>query len=268
MAGLQAEAGEGSSCSAFGDQLTQPQPCAIKKPALQSRKAHPGCSQAQRNKPQTGLLVAPNGLPRARRGQYLTLACTSFGQHHSHIQRENQASKCRHLLRQIPLHASSFFLSFFPFAQLTIFCLFLQFFLYFLFQISCFNLPFAYSILPSSTLLFFKYILLIMHLQLSHFLPFTRLHSVHSLPPTSHTYSSCPWVILISSLASTFPILFLPSRLFSTYHLCYLFSVPFPRLSPFHSPVDNPPCELHFCGSVPLLVVCLVCFCFCFRCGC
>ena len=101
------------------------------------------------------------------------------------------------------------------------------------------------------------------------FPPFTPLHPAHPLPPTFCPYSSCPWVILISSLASTFPILFLPSPcLFSTYHLCYLFSVPFPPLSPSHSPVDNPPCDLHFYGSVPVLVVGLVCFCFCFRCGC
>ena len=53
-------------------------------------------------------------------------------------------------------------------------------------------------------------------------------HPVHPLPPTFPPYSSCPWVIHISSLASTFPTLFLPSpSLFSTYHLCYLFSVPF-----------------------------------------
>ena len=92
------------------------------------------------------------------------------------------------------------------------------------------------------------------------FPPFTPLHPAHPLPPTFPPYSSCPWVILINSLASTFPILFLPSScLFSTYHLCYLFSVPFPPLSPSHSPVDNPPCDLHVCGSVPVLVVCLVC---------
>ena len=102
--------------------------------------------------------------------------------------------------------------------------------------------------------------------------PFPHLHSTPScppLPPTFPPYSSCPWVILISSLASTFPTLFLLSPcLFSTYHLCYLFSVHFPPLSPFHSPVDNPPYELHFCGSVLVRVVCLVCFYFCFRCGC
>ena len=89
--------------------------------------------------------------------------------------------------------------------------------------------------------------------------------------PSSKTplFSSCPWVMHVSSWASPFPILFLTSScLFSTYHLCYLLSVPFPPLSPSHSPVGNPPCDLHFCGSVPVLVVCLVCFCFCFRCGC
>ena len=87
--------------------------------------------------------------------------------------------------------------------------------------------------------------------------------------PHSPPYSSCPWVILISSLASTFPTLFLPSPcLFYTYHLYYLFSVPFPPLSSSQSPIDNPPYDLHFCGSVPVLVVCLVFFCFGFRCGC
>ena len=122
----------------------------------------------------------------------------------------------------------------------------------------------------SISLIFLYIYLLIMLLHLSHFCPFTQLHPAHLLPPTFPApYSSCPWVILISSLASTFPTLFLPSPcLFSTYHLCYLFSVSFPPLSPSCSPIDNPPCELHFCGSVPVLVVCLVCFCFCFRCGC
>ena len=88
--------------------------------------------------------------------------------------------------------------------------------------------------------------------------PCPPLHSTPSCLPPSHIplESSCPWVIHISSLASTSPILFLPSPcLFSTYHLGYLFSVPFPLLSPSHSPVDNPPCELHFCDSVPVLVV-------------
>ena len=100
--------------------------------------------------------------------------------------------------------------------------------------------------------------------------PFPPHSTPSCTPPPSHIprYSSCPWVILVSSLASTFPTLFLPSPcLFSTYHLCYSFSVPFPHLSPSHSPADNPPCDLYFCGSGPVVVVCLVCFCFGFRCG-
>ena len=116
---------------------------------------------------------------------------------------------------------------------------------------------------------FFYYILLIMLLQLSHFfLSFIPLY------PLTHHYSphlsSCPWVIHISSLTCLFPTLFLLSPcLFCTYHLCYLFSVPLPPLSPSHSPIDNPPCDLHFCDSVPGLVVSFVCVCFCFfRFGC
>ena len=80
----------------------------------------------------------------------------------------------------------------------------------------------------------FEIYLLIMLLQLSHF-PLPSLHSILPTPSLPHSppYSSCPWVILTSSLASTFPILFLPSPcLFSTCHLPYLFSVPFPPLSP------------------------------------
>ena len=91
--------------------------------------------------------------------------------------------------------------------------------------------------------------------------------SSHSILLTSIplTLTSSPWVIHRSSLASAFTILFLTfSCLFCTYHLYFLFSVPFPPLSP--SPVDNLPCDLHFCGSIPVLVVCLVCF--CFRLGC
>ena len=69
------------------------------------------------------------------------------------------------------------------------------------------------------------------------FPPPTPLHPAHPLPPTFPPYSSCPWVILISSMSSTFPTLFLPSPcLFSTYHLCSLFSVPFPP-SPSPTPL-------------------------------
>ena len=53
--------------------------------------------------------------------------------------------------------------------------------------------------------------------------------------------SSCPWVIHIRSLASTFPILFLISPgLFCTYYLCFLFPVLFSPFSPFPSPLITP----------------------------
>ena len=80
-----------------------------------------------------------------------------------------------------------------------------------------------------------------------------------------HSLSSCPWVVHISSLASPSPILFLTFPcLFCAYQLCFLFPVPFPPFSLLPLPTDNPPCDLYFCDSVPVLLVCLVCFCFCF----
>ena len=112
----------------------------------------------------------------------------------------------------------------------------------------------------------FKFILLSMTLQLSHF--FSLLYSPLpcTAPPTSILphLSSCPWVVYISSLAPPFPILFLTSPcLFCTYHLCFLFPVPFPTFSFLPLPTDNPPRDLHFCEFV--LVVCLFWFCFFFQ---
>ena len=46
------------------------------------------------------------------------------------------------------------------------------------------------------------------------------------------------------------------------YQLRFLFFVPFAPLSPLPIPTYNPPCDLHFCESIPVLVFCLVCFCF------
>ena len=80
----------------------------------------------------------------------------------------------------------------------------------------------------------FKIYLLIMLLQLSHFHPhLTPLHPADALPPTFPPYNSCPWVILISSLASTFPTLFLPSPYFlpiiyATYSLYLSPPLPLP----------------------------------------
>ena len=71
--------------------------------------------------------------------------------------------------------------------------------------------------------------------------------------------SSCPWVAHVSSLASPFPILFLTSHcLFCTYQLFFLFSVPFCPFSLLPISSDNPPRDLHFCDSFPVLDVYLV----------
>ena len=92
-------------------------------------------------------------------------------------------------------------------------------------------------------------------LQLSHFFsplfPSTLHPAPSSIPPPSLVY-------VCGSLASPFPILFSTYPcLFCTYQLRFLFSVTF---SPSLLPTDNPPCYLHFCDSVPVLVVCLACF--------
>ena len=106
-------------------------------------------------------------------------------------------------------------------------------------------------------------------LQLSHFPPFTPLcpaylpcpHS-HSLVHVCESYTRVLWLLHFPYHSHSPPVYSLPT-IYATYSL-YLF----PPLSLSHSSAENPPCDLHFCGSVPVLVVCLVCFCFCFRCGC
>ena len=109
-----------------------------------------------------------------------------------------------------------------------------------------------------TSITFFKYILLIMLLQLSHFPLFIPLRPMHILPPVFPHFSSCPWVIYVSSLASAFPILFLPSL--STFYLPFMLLIlcTFSPFLPTHSPADCLPCDLHFCDFVPVLVVCLV----------
>ena len=111
----------------------------------------------------------------------------------------------------------------------------------------------------ADTIIFKKYILLIILLQLSHF--FSILYPpATTLPPVFPYLSSCPWVVHISSLTSPFPIQFLTSPcLFCACHLCFLFPVPFPPFSHLPLSADNPPCDLYFCESVPILV-CLVHF--------
>ena len=108
------------------------------------------------------------------------------------------------------------------------------------------------------------YILLIMLLVV----PFAPIYSPPPCTPPSpripllylmtmcYTYKAFGFYISYTILNLPLPIFYLP---FMLLILCT-----FPPLSPSHSPVDNTPCDLHFCGSVPILVVCLVCF----RCGC
>ena len=92
--------------------------------------------------------------------------------------------------------------------------------------------------------------------QLSHFfLPFIPPQPSIPLPPAFPALSPCSYVVHIHSLASPFPILFLTSLcLFCTYHLCFLFPVPFPPFSSLPLPADDAPCDLYFCDSVSVLV--------------
>ena len=102
---------------------------------------------------------------------------------------------------------------------------------------------------------FLKCILLTMLLQLSQF--FSPLSPPPPCIPTSSIplLSSCPWIVQISSLASPFPILFLTVYFVPTYYASYSLYL-FPLSSPSHSPLI--PLHVIFCGSVPVLVVCLV----------
>ena len=100
--------------------------------------------------------------------------------------------------------------------------------------------------------------------QLSQCLPLCPLPpSTPSLLPSIPPLSSCPWVVHISSLASSFPILFLTSHLpvcsVST-KLYFLIPAPFPPFSPFPLTPDNPPNDLHTYDSISVLLFWLVCF--------
>ena len=70
-------------------------------------------------------------------------------------------------------------------------------------------------------------------IQLSHFFSPLLPSALYPLLPSFPHLNPCPWVIHTSSLASPFLILFFTSPcLFCTYHLCYLFPVPFPLILP------------------------------------
>ena len=114
---------------------------------------------------------------------------------------------------------------------------------------------------------FFLIYLLIMLLQLSHSPP-TPLHPAH--PPPSHIpplqFMSIGHTYKFFGFYISYTILTLPLSIFHLSSMLLILCT-FPPLSLSHSPIDTPPCDLHLYGSVPVLVVCLVCSCFCFRCG-
>ena len=93
-------------------------------------------------------------------------------------------------------------------------------------------------------LLFLKYILLIILLQLSHILlTFILLHAAAPLPQASlPPISSCPWVTHRSSLASQFPILFFTSLRLFLPAICASYSL---FLFPHSSPIPTLLVTLH-----------------------
>ena len=98
-----------------------------------------------------------------------------------------------------------------------------------------------------------------MPLQLSHFFSPLSPSVLHPSPSsTPHPYSDS-WVIHINSLASPFPIPFLTSPVCFLPMIMLLIPCTFSLV-----PAYNPPPDLHFYDSFPVLVVCLVCFCFSF----
>ena len=103
-----------------------------------------------------------------------------------------------------------------------------------------------------------------MLLRLSQFFPVclpllsTHLPSSNAPPPAPvHVHGSCIyvlWLLHFLYYSRHPPILYLS--------IMFLAPSSFSPFSPSSLPVDNPPSELHMYDSVPVLVVCLICFCF------
>ena len=116
------------------------------------------------------------------------------------------------------------------------------------------------------TFFHFKYILLIMLLQLSQFFPLcpNPPSTLHSLTQSPY-FCSFPLVMHVSSVATPFPILYFisPHGYSVTTYLYFLILSPlhpFPHTLPSSANHQNALC-IHDSVSVPLFVsVCLVCF--------
>ena len=65
---------------------------------------------------------------------------------------------------------------------------------------------------------------------------------------TDHTYEFFGYSIFYAIFNLLLSILGLPIVLLIPYT--------FPPILPLHLPTDNPPCDLHLCDSVPILIVC------------
>ena len=90
-----------------------------------------------------------------------------------------------------------------------------------------------------------------MLLQLSHFSPFIPLHPVPPSHPHSPPLSSCPWVVHITSLASTVLILFLTCPPIYFVPIIYATYSLYP--SPYF-PVPSPLITLHVISTLKLVL--------------
>ena len=100
-----------------------------------------------------------------------------------------------------------------------------------------------------------------MLLQLSQFFPLCLPPPDTPIFSSNPHLSSCPWVMHVSSL----PLYYLycslhPPVYFVFTNLSFLIPAPFPHSPASPLSTDNPPNVLHICDSVPVLLVCSVCY--------
>ena len=92
--------------------------------------------------------------------------------------------------------------------------------------------------------------------------PFSPLYSpLPCTPPSTCTpplqFMSMGRTYKFFGFYISYTILTLPLSNFYPPFMLLILCTFFPSL-PTHSPADNPPCDLHFCDSVPVSLVCLV----------